>query len=1094
MKNEPKSTVIKPDIFLISDILMTKEKEQFSNLRWFRDFLSRRILKATGHTPKGMTSSLSQPKQLNRRTFFSLSGIELDINETQFFFDETKIVKASKDYLTDFIPRGSIVIGYELSRQTRRIFDSLNITYIDVWLHPIRYLDDILFAFNSNNEKVIDHIAKFNLDDEHFYLYADKFKISTYKGFKRVGLDLAQNSAMFVGQTLSDKAICKDGKMLSILDFKDKFEQLTKEYSKVYYSRHPYVNSGDENIISWLKTFSNVEVVSHSAYHMLSNQNIKKVVSISSSVVHEAKYFSKEAEFWFKPIFHLNENQDFENYTSIYQDFVSPSFWSDILAPVIQTKKCKKISFLSDKDKLRDMLGFYYSYKHVDKAEQIRQTLLAVDRKVQRMDEEKSSTTVKQLNKKTKDQNVSVLDPFSPSKLAEAKRLILNSKVASFDIFDTLVQRRVEQPNDIFLLMEQHAEKLGIKNFAQLRSKARGLVNNNKGEEILLLDRYTALYENDYLTLEQSKSLYQLELDIELEVCEKRNVGCELLEYALKKRKKVILISDIFFDQKFVELILQKIGINNFDKLYVSSDIGLLKHTGKLFDHVSRDLSINPQKIIHFGDNEHADGKMAIKHGFKSFILPANKVIADKVLYYKGDNGFSNLYVESVIKGLVNNKVTDGLFKSYNKGLYNDPYKFGYSVMGPILTSFSAWLLEEAKKQKLTKLFFLARDGEIIKKCYDQLAKGDAEAPKSEYLLCSRRAVNVPKIKTVADIIEVASVNYSPVKLSIFLNNRFGINATKIALNSFKKCGFDSRDEIINFNLDNDKVIALLKLESSFVFENSKEERTEILSYFKDKKFNDAKNIAVVDIGHNGTMQKSLSQLTGNKNLAGFYFMTFAGAKNVLGEHNLPYYSFAGHNVDEKVDGGNYFKFILMFELLFLNTKSSFVRFNNGKAMHLPSGLEGNRVKFISSAHEGCCDFAVDCTNTVGITNADLISNPSKLLLSYVKLLENPRINDALLFEGICFENIYSARDSKYICLKQNNSQEVVWKQAQQVINEYHSPVGIFPEVLKVAFKTAHKIGLLNSAKYQKFQVNPSMFFKDSKYSVLRKISTTKLN
>lgn len=151
MKHNTKTVVQQPTIFLTSDILMTKEKEQFSNLRWFRDFLSRRLLKSSGQKPVSLTSSLSNASQLNRVKFFSLSNIELDIEETQFYYDEKKITKESKDYLLEFIPEGSIVIGYELSRQTRRIFDSLNITYIDVWLHPIRYLDDVLFAFNSNS-------------------------------------------------------------------------------------------------------------------------------------------------------------------------------------------------------------------------------------------------------------------------------------------------------------------------------------------------------------------------------------------------------------------------------------------------------------------------------------------------------------------------------------------------------------------------------------------------------------------------------------------------------------------------------------------------------------------------------------------------------------------------------------------------------------------------------------------------------------------------------------------------------------------------------------------------------------------------------
>jgi len=1076
------------NIFLTSDILMTKEKEQFSNLRWFRDFLTRRIFRATNINPKALTSSLANQKQLNRKKFFELSGIEVNIDDVQFYYDDNCISQASIEYLQEYIPMGSVVVAYELSRQTRSVFDRAGIVYIDIWLHPIRYLDDILFAFNSNSAEIHGKIAKYNLDEEYFYLYADKFKIGSYKGFKRVELPIEADSALFVGQTLIDKAICHQGKMLNLLDFKDKFKKLTSRYNKIYYSRHPFVGGGDKKILNWLSTFENVEIVNYSAYHMLSNSNIKSVHTLSSSVVHEAKYFGKQSEFWFKPIFNINSEFNKENYLSIYQEFVSPSFWSDILSPVMETVPSERVIFLSDKDKLRDMLGFYYSYKHVDKAEQVRQTLLAVDRKVQRIDKEASNSVVTKIENKKNTIKNEFYD-LGIGKYFEAKKSIDKAKVVSFDIFDTLIQRRVANPNDIFSFMDEYARSIGVVDFPLLREKSRSLVEDVKGEEVPLYDRYMALVKYEYLDYEQAKTLLKLELDIEESVCERREIGIKLFKYAVEKKKRVILISDIFFDKSFVELLLNKAGIDGYEKLYVSSEVDLLKHTGNLFKHVIEDLSLMPENVIHFGDNNYADGDMAIKNGLKSFILPSNKTIAERVSYYSGELGFQRSYVESVSRGLVNNRLTSGMFSNYSEGVFgDDPGKFGYCIMGPMLSAFAAWLLKKAKADGIDKLYFLARDGEIIKRCYDILASVDDEAPQSEYLLCSRRAVNIPKMYTVEDIFEVASANFSPVRLKDILLNRFGINASLISNDSLLECGFDSINDIVRYKEDEDRFKKLLELESGIILSNAEEERNELIKYFDSKDFLDDGSYSVVDIGHNGTMQRSLAKLVNKPKLGGYYFMTFKGAAETLGSINLPYDSFLGRNVDENSSGGAYFKYILMFEMLFLNTSGSFVRFKNGKKIKLPLRLEKKRVDFISGAHNGCVSFVRDWIDTLGKSAINSEVDVNKVITPYVKFLENPRVADANMFEGICFENVYSARDSKYIIKKDCDVESAVWKEGQNIINQGRDDRNKLVIAINLACLSANKLGILDDKKYRKFKNDPNMFFKDSKFSILRRL------
>ena len=54
-----------------------------------------------------------------------------------------------------------------------------------------------------------------------------------------------------------------------------------------------FVKIGDERIISFVTSFNNVSLIDTPTYELLAGSEINKVVTISSSVATEAKYFGK---------------------------------------------------------------------------------------------------------------------------------------------------------------------------------------------------------------------------------------------------------------------------------------------------------------------------------------------------------------------------------------------------------------------------------------------------------------------------------------------------------------------------------------------------------------------------------------------------------------------------------------------------------------------------------------------------------------------------------------------------------------------------------------------------------------------------------
>jgi hypothetical protein len=131
---------------------------------------------------------------------------------------------------------------------------------------------------------------------------------------------------LLIGQTEIDKVIFDGTKYLSLLDYIEAIKNIAKYYNNIYFKPHPYAKNTKKIYKALKKEFKNITLVYDNVYHLLSNDNIKHVVALNSSVLYESQYFRKEVTFLYKPYFNF-ENNDI----GIYGDYFSSSFWSDIL-------------------------------------------------------------------------------------------------------------------------------------------------------------------------------------------------------------------------------------------------------------------------------------------------------------------------------------------------------------------------------------------------------------------------------------------------------------------------------------------------------------------------------------------------------------------------------------------------------------------------------------------------------------------------------------------------------------------------------------------------------------------------------------------
>jgi HAD superfamily hydrolase (TIGR01549 family) len=1027
-------------IFFSADFLATKESEQANNTRWLIDILIRPISQATNITPTEFKSAISEKNGFVRSIFFAKSDIHLDPKEMQFDFNVQNISSESIAYLKNYIPENTLVVGYEFSAATRNVMERSGITYIDMWLHPIRYLDDVLFAFNSNNEKIKSALWSFNLNEDTYYAYADRLRVQNYKGFRRAKLDLLADSALFVGQTLYDKAISSNGKMLSLLDFKDEFSSLCETHEHVYYSRHPFVKTGDEEVISYIKRHRNVTITDEPTYFLIASDEIKTVASLSSSVVHEAKYFSKNTQFFFQPVVKIGKTDDC--YSSVFQSFLFGHFWATVLSSTTKVNHIEKIEFFDSKDKIRDMLSFYWGYRNIDKLESLKQTVGALY-------EKKNNIT----------------PPLPSNQKLHWRAEIERASIVSFDVFDTLISRSYYFPTDPFAFSEEEARQVTNGKVRNLRNnriiaekktrEAQQLLDGK--QEVTTLDVYNELSRIYDLTEEEKNNLLSLELKTEFRVSVRRDIGWAMYKYAKKLGKEIIAISDTTHDLTFITSLLNKSGYSEFTKIFVSSAAGLRKHEGELFDHVADELNVDRKDILHIGDNIKGDEQSAKAKGLSSYRIPRASENLEKA------QGFTQLVQElklgktefdSVLFSLIARNYFDAsatLIKP--KTLFNgDAFNLGFAGLGPAIAGFSTWIFEEANKSGITDIYFLSRDGLIAKKVFDTLFSEIPNAPKTHYIYASRRAARVSSIFCLADIFEIANKHIYSTTIENYLWSRFGLIADFVPDEEYQQFGFESSQTLIGAKFPKAIILAFVEHLAERILAAAKNERENYLHYLESHNFANAKSSALVDIGYAGSMQAALQRITG-KTFLGLYFATFSTARNeALSVDQMHGYVSNLSAANGQEHGIQTHRFV--YESIFCAPHDSFICIDNIQGVLTPifDTVEHDNLRhsLITQIHGGVEAFACSlASESLDVTAIKIEPKSSTRILDH--WLQSPTIDDALILEGLRFHDPIGPNVARYIVPPRElrNSPETIkmsiWPEGLRAIQRLKGPISNAP-------------------------------------------------
>ena len=472
------------------------------------------------------------------------------------------------------------------------------------------------------------------------------------------------------------------------------------------------------------------------------------------------------------------------------------------------------------------------------------------------------------------------LNQYIDRPLAHLHAMIENDdvKVVAFDIFDTLLTRPFLDADYVKCLLDAEYAQQGVAGFRELRVQAEGRAREAKGRDVDIHDIYQHLA---VVQRGERKSLTpDREIDLEIKSVRPRHEMVALLKFAAQKGKKVILASDMFLTRTVIEEMLRRCGVDGWNHLYLSSEVGVRKDSGKLYEHILAEEKIAPQQMVMIGDNERSDFQIPADMGIRAthVVKPSNMMRAMPLLADLIPNAETAPVADQFLFGTLASEnfgpvsypdfSADDMFGSSARSV-------GYSLLGPIVVAFSEWLREQVRDNDLDRLYFLAREGKFLKAVFDCWQAGQEQAVRTEYLLISRRAVTVPCILTVEDIFDIAAANnFYGASMAMFLDERFGTVLDDRQWAECERAKVWSRHEPLTImDHDIDHIRPFLHFITPHILKQAGLERENALAYLRGKGLDADGRSAVVDVGYGATIQRHLVKLFDQK-VHGLYLMT----------------------------------------------------------------------------------------------------------------------------------------------------------------------------------------------------------------------------
>lgn len=430
----------------------------------------------------------------------------------------------------------------------------------------------------------------------------------------------------------------------------------------------------------------------------------------------------------------------------------------------------------------------------------------------------------------------------------------------SFDVFDTLITRKVVEPKGIFNIIKNKIKKVDslpdlLRNnfeFIRVGAEQNSRKNLQKNvQEVTIEEIYNNIKDNHNITDSQKDYLIKTEIETELNNILPLSKNIELLKQLIQNNKRVFLISDMYLSASVIKELLLKID-SVFEKItiYSSADIKKTKHTGDLFDYIKKELQLNCKEWVHFGDNDLSDGIIPAQKGITVCKIPKSNVLKHESYILERFNDYYSQLAFGTAHYLINKKTSPD-------------YRFATSFAAPFLFNYVYYVINSLIKNNAKEAYFISRDGYILKEIADKIISVNNFNLTTKYIYGSRKSWRIPCESNYESFIKLNFREFKN-KLSLsFLSERLRIPSLKLR----EYVSVNSDDIILDEKNIKNLQEALLTIDNlkSNILDSFKKQADLAIRYIESNISLDDDTVFFVDVHGSGNTINLLYDLVKNK-------------------------------------------------------------------------------------------------------------------------------------------------------------------------------------------------------------------------------------
>lgn len=186
----------------------------------------------------------------------------------------------------------ALVIGYEMPEVMGNALQKLGRPYLDLILHPLRFMPDLVFALRTNVRQYHRVLECFRLPESSIRQQASL--ICAKAAWMAPPEPMPPGTALVLGQVASDRAmIAANGKFTSLADHVECLHTLCFDHPLVLYKPHPYAGPDDPSRTA-VDRLPAIRITNANFYHLLAQPEVEIVVALNSSGLFEARCFGRK--------------------------------------------------------------------------------------------------------------------------------------------------------------------------------------------------------------------------------------------------------------------------------------------------------------------------------------------------------------------------------------------------------------------------------------------------------------------------------------------------------------------------------------------------------------------------------------------------------------------------------------------------------------------------------------------------------------------------------------------------------------------------------------------------------------------------------